>query len=463
MSLNTGYTPQHKQYDEMGRITPNVEHSESHRPHAEFHIAPWVPVQRYDEALKHWISISLGKVCALDGAGRVVPAGFKKKFNVAAGTTALEYTANDVSAGVINLVTGAKVAAPVTYTEAEVTAALREKGVIGASDKAFDWISKPIGIAPMNMYDAFATDPYNPATYKYHNFMAQHQVSILCDYAITVPHFPAKATAETMNGALDNTTGALDWSSTARVGGWFGSKPLSEIPKYDGVIADGDDIVAYSFEKHPVAKVTQATPISDSEGGLTKEVSSVSNVTAAGEFFIDEDLGLLFLYEAGGNAIPSPFSVSSTVTYFHYEDVVSSSDSRMQSFVVATGDVKFGTFLTFDADSNLIPATLDIGTAVGFDASGNLYSSDPDFDTDADAAISLQIEQAVDNHVFGIVGQVIGEERFPKAYLDRVRTIHEDSTDPTWQLPGSATGGRTDQLSYSHSADKMLIVNLILR
>ena len=71
----------------------------------------------------------------------------------------------------------------------------------------------------------------------------------------------------------------------------------------------------------------------------------------------------------------------------------------------------------------------------------------------------------------GIVGQVIGEEIYPKDYLERVRTAFEGATPKTaapylqgnLQTPGSATGGRTDQLTYAGAAEKMLIVNLIFR
>ena len=49
MAIDRGYVPNHKFWDRMGRITPNVEWSEGHRPHAQLTAAPWLPVQRYEK------------------------------------------------------------------------------------------------------------------------------------------------------------------------------------------------------------------------------------------------------------------------------------------------------------------------------------------------------------------------------------------------------------------------------
>jgi hypothetical protein len=75
----------------------------------------------------------------------------------------------------------------------------------------------------------------------------------------------------------------------------------------------------------------------------------------------------------------------------------------------------------------------------------------------------LQLEQAVSNYTTGIVGQIIGTVDFPKDYLDRVATAYKGQSAAINQAPGSATGGRTDQLTYTNSAEKMIIVNLIMR
>ena len=181
-------------------------------------------------------------------------------------------------------------------------------------------------------------------------------------------------------------------------------------------------------------------------------------------------MGLLFLYEAGGNAIPSPWTAAATISYYNYQDI----GTNVSTFMCATGNLEYGDFLTYDENSNLIKAELDIATAEGYDAAGALYTADPDYAVDADDAISLQIEKAVSGYTSGIIGQIIGTNIFPKGLLDRVKTSYSGgvsspstflglSATGTMKTPGSATGGRTDQLVYANAAEKMVIVNLILR
>jgi hypothetical protein len=463
MAINRGYTPNHKFWDRIGRITPNVEYSESHRPHLGDRAmpAPWLPVSRYNQTYEAWKVVSSGKVVAEDTDGRLVPAGLRKLWNAAGATVILTYTANDVEQKVVDLTTGNAVAAATTYDEDAVTAALKERGLIRATERAMDFISKPVGIASYDFYKAPGADTNNPRTLTHHNFRPQARVAITCDYTCTYPVLPAKETTETMNGAISDT---IDWS-TARTGGWFSSTGLNGLVKYAGLIAAGDDIVGYVFEKFPMAHITQDTPITVSvTAGLVTEVASVTAISAAGDYFIDTDLGILFLYEEGGDAIPSPFSVAATVTYYHYEDAVTYSDARTSTYGCATGNLEFGDFLTYDENSNLIKAVLDIGTAEGYDGSFALYSADPEYDSEAtNSVVSIQLEKAIENWMQGIVGQVIGVEEYPKDYLERVRTEFEGQTDVTLQTPGSATQGRSDQLTYAGGAERMVVVNLILR
>ncbi|RLC15060.1 MAG: hypothetical protein DRI24_11930 [Deltaproteobacteria bacterium] len=461
-----GYTPNHKIYDKWGRITPNVEHSRSERPHFESTPAAWLPVQRFDKTFEHYIVISSGKVVGEDTQGRLVPAGLRKAFNVASGSDALSYTALDVAEGVIDVTTGAPVAAAVTYTQTQLTTALQGRGLIRPTEQAMDFISKPVGIASYNYYMAFGSDHFNPAELTEHNFQLQATVAITCDWVITVPVLPAVATTEIMDNAM------VDTALTIGTAGWFSSTAIALLVKYSSTVTAGDDIVAYTMAKFPIAKITADSPITASVAGLTRQVGSIGDVTAAGDFFIDFDMGILFLFESGGDAIPSPFSTAATLTYYHYEDVVGVTDARNKTFVQTTGDVGPGDFLTYDENSNLIKAALDIANAEGYDASGGIFSADPEFDTEADnSVITTQLEQAIDNHLMGIVGQVIGAEEYPEDLLELVRTPFAGMSPKTaapylqgpLHVPGSATGGRTDQLTYAGAAEKMLIVNLIFR
>jgi hypothetical protein len=464
MSIPRGYVPNHKYWDQMGRVTPNVEWSESHRPHFESTPASWLPVQRYEKEYECYKVISSGKIVALDREGKLVPAGLRKAWKIANSANALTYAAADVTQKTVDLTTGVAVTAAVTYTEAQVTAALKERGLIRATERAMDFISKPIGFASYDYYEASGPDHYNPRTLKFHNFRPQALAAVTCDYVVTYPVLPAVATTETMNGDLANLAGSIDWEST-RTGGWFGSTALHGLVKYASSIAAGDSVVAYLFEKFPVAHITAESEITPSVAGMVNQVDSVSLINAAGDYFIDYDLGLLFLYKAGGDAIPSPWSTAATITYYHYEDEGTSTNT-VSTFACATGNLEYGDLLTYDSNSNLIKATLDISAAEGYVTTAYdsaIYSADPDYGAGDDDVISRQLEIAIANYTTGIVGQVIGVVSFPKDALDRVRTAYAGQTAANMRTPGSATGGRTDQLTYANAAEKMVIVNMILR
>lgn len=462
MSIPRGYVPNHKFWDRMGRVTPNVEWSESHRPHFESFAAPWLPTQRYDIEYEYYITVSAGKVVAEDRRGHIVPAGFRKAWNVATSATALTYTDTDAEQNVIDLTTGELLTAAATYTEAQLTTALKERGLIRPTERAMDFVSKPIGISSYNYWKAAGPDHFNPAELYQHNFRPQALVAVTCDYVATYPVLPAVAADEVMDGSIANSAGSIDWSS-ARTGGWFGSTAINGLVAYSNLVAADADLVAYVITNWPVAHITQESPITVDTGGLVNQVDSVSAVSAAGDYFIDYKLGMLFLYEAGGDAIPSPFTASSEISYYHYQ-AEGTSTNTVSTFACATGNLEYGDFLTYDDNSNLIKATLDMANAEGYDASGAPYSTDPEYDTETDnGVISSQVEAAISGYTTGIIGQIIGVTEFPRDYLGRVRTAYAGQTAANMRTPGSATDGRTDQLTYSNAAERMIIVNLILR
>jgi len=476
MAIDRGYTATHKFYDEMGRITPNWEWSESHRPHFEGQVAQWLPVVRYERELNSWFVVSAGKPVAYDRAGHLVLAGYRKAF-AQGESDVLTYTSDDYEAGTIDLTTGEAYDTNGTtnYDTSDITTALRARGLIRESEYAMDFISKPIGFASYNYYQAAGSDVRNPTTYTYHNFKPQELVAITCDYTAIVPLLPAKVASETMN--TDNTGGAVGdlTSNGLGTGGWYNAEQINNFTRYSNSVSASDDLVCYVMEYYPIAHNTSDTPISVTTvgaGALTTEKSKLSDVTSAGDYYIDYDAGVLFLYEDGGDGIPTGWSVADTISYYHYESGVSAGASRVSSYFCATGDVKLGDFVTYNADSNLIPAELDIADAEGYNAGGSAYSADPEYDSGNDAVVSLQLEQAVMNYQNGIVGQVIGEVTYPRDALERVRTAFESGTSPNihtgmtnaiMKAPGSATGGRSDQLTYANAGEKLLIVNLIHR
>lgn len=458
----------------MGRITPNVDWSESHRPHFEAQVASWLPVVRFEQELKSWFVVSSGKIISVDREKNLVLSGYKKAWTPGA-TSVLTYTADDYAAGTIDLTTGVAYAVNGTtnYSEAQITNALIARGLIKATERAMDFISHPIGYASYNYYQAAGSNVRNPSTYTYHNFKPQELVAVTCDYVMVAPLTPAATTTETM--ANDNTGGADSALSTNGFGtkGWYNSTQINNSDRYSASVSAGDNVVCYVFDNYPVAHNTGSTPITASvTGGLVSEKDSISAVQVAGDYYIDYAVGVLFLYEAGGDAIPTGWTVTSTINYYNYASAAGS--AQVSSYFCATGDIAEGDLVTYDTNSNLVKAELDFANAMGYTSGGAAYSADPDYSSAADAAISLQLEQAVANYEAGIIGQVLNSIEYPRDYLDRVRTAFAGgvstpnpqtgmSSTAVMQTPGSATGGRSDQLTYTNSAEKVLIVNFIKR
>jgi hypothetical protein len=428
--------------------------------------APWLNVQRYEKELETYFVVSSGKVVSLSREGHLVPAGLRKAWCVATGTAALAYVAADVTEGVIDLTTGVALTTTASYTETQLTAALRARGLILSTERAMDFISQPIGIASYNFYKAAGPDHFNPATLYQHNFRPQALCAVTCDYVATYPVLPAVATTETMANAIDNAAAALlhffDLTHTRAVG-WFGSTAIHGVTRYASDVAVGDDVVGYMFLNQPLAHITDESPLVSDIGTLTNQVDSITSLAAAGDFFVDYEAGMLFLFEADGNAIPSPWTTSATVTYYHYA-AEGSATNTLSTFACATGNLNFGDFLTYDDHSNLVKATLNLAATGRMSGTGGTpYSVDPDYKDVADADVDAQIEGAIEEYTGGIIGQVIGVTVYPRDLLDRVATAYAGQTAANMRTPGSATGGRSDQLTYANAAERMVIVNLINR
>jgi hypothetical protein len=404
------YTGNHKTWDHVGNILPNVEYSEGVRPHLEGRPAEWLPVQFFDKHYENWFVIMPGKVVAFDGDGKLVPAGLKIAAELAGTGDVVTYTQNDVDAGVINVATGLPVTtAELTdsgpsrgYTAAEIDAA----GFLGVSGVALS-ISAPVGVAPYAYLQWAGGDGFNPVDYSKHNYNMQHQVAIVCDYVMEMPLIPAEEATESVTF----------------------SSPTSNIST--GTLANT-----------PVAVNTQRTEIVFAGGAsatlFVNEKTTAAGVVASGDWHVDTRTGLITVY-----ASSQPTSI--TVTYSHY----ASAPATVSAFASAIGNLKGGDLVTFDANSNYRIAS-----------QANLYlANDP---TGAEVARAQGL----------IVGQVLERQSGVKDALDKVRTsynpaINTSSTGskPAYlgqldQMPGSATGGATANVHYAGGADTKVTINL---
>lgn len=447
MSINSlgQYTPNHKAYDHFGNIIPNVINSEGITPAFPFKPAPWLPVQFYEKQNEDWFVILPGKILSLDPLGYVMPA----HYGLGASAT-VTYTTSDVAAGTIDITTGVAVTGATAYATSDINGSTY--GFLGRQGLSFGYSTAkyPVGVAPYAFYkwagDASEFDDgSNPLGLYYNNYQQQHQVSVICDTCLTLPLIPGKISTEALPtnwsagaftfGTKAVKTRAVTAASTARYNATTGFVPvLSTYP-----------VIAFTLDNYPVAKNTTHTPITSTVSGmLVTEVDEVSAVTASGQFWVDYSVGVVFVYSADGQTLPSGFAAG-TVTYYHY----ASAPSVYSSFACVlstTTELLPGEFLKCGGDSNWVRAT------AGTD----------------------------DEH---IIGQVLGFETHPKDALDRVRTgylpaintsasgtmsggvagsgsVHLGQLD---QMPGSATSGMPAALHYAGGSNLMVIVNVIGR
>lgn len=408
--------------DLMDHLTPNnVVQMNASVPHGEWKPAAWLPVLWQNERSKDYFVMSSGKVVSLDGAGRVVPSGLLRRCLDAGALTdtILEYTANDVAARVIDIRTGAFVTAADTVSLEDFATAVKASGWAGTSfDEAADdlagakaiaraFISAPVGILA---YDVFVWAGDDPANLHFTNYQKQHLIQFFTDIQMKAAHVCAdQATSVPVGDATFLTSAAL-----------------SAMPRYAGLIASGDNVVGYDLELGKVASHTSRTPVTVSGMASTRHRADVSLLAKLGDWTLDADAGIILLWEQGGNGLPTGLTGFSVFDYTS----AASSQERMVMFV---GDGRPGDFVSFDAMSNFVVAS------------------------DEDHADHL------------VVGRLLAMFKEPRGHLERVRTGWDgDEFDATAKMPGSATGGFSDLITFpAHFgetvADEIAVINVKLQ
>jgi len=467
MSFNAEnqYSASHKVWDHVGNIIPDIEHSEGERPAYEFKPAEWLPVQFYDKHYEVWQSVMPGKVVALDPDGRVMPAQY--------GLTgqSVVYVQNDIDAGVTDIATGLAVTTAKTVVLTQLngtrgsawtravagTAGVNNtSGFMGKHGIAFNDANEkfPIGIAPYAYNQWAGGDGSNPANLRHHNHILQHQVAVLCDYVIKLPWVPGQAATESVSGTFSGglptfgTSGtyrrnAIQNNSTGRYNASTGSNPvLGTYP-----------VIAFCLDEFPVAKNTARTTVTmqssnandDVSGILVNERTSLSAVTQSGDYYVDYEVGMLFIFSSN-QTVPTAISGAAgtvSVTYYHYAGVPGTV-SRFASVVSTSVDP--GDFLVCTTNSNLVvDNTADFKNIVG-----QVLAVDDNFPKDALDQVRTAYDPAISSNSAGsMANATLGSASANLGQLD--------------QMPGSATGGYPDILHYSGAADKLVLVNLVSR
>lgn len=406
--------------DLMDHLTPNnVVQMNASVPHGEWKPAAWLPVVWQNERSKDYFVMSAGKVVSLDGAGRVVPSGLlRRALNANLLTdTILEYTANDVAARVIDIRTGAFVTDADAVTLQEFATAIVASGWAPSAaapanaDQAKDivkaFISAPVGILA---YDVYVWAGDDPANLHFTNYQKQHLIQFFTDIQMKAAHV---CKSEVTTKAVADLT-------------LLKASDLALMPRYAGLITASSNVVGYNLGLGKLASHTSRTPVAVNSPASSRYRSDVSLLGKAGDFTLDADAGIVLLFREGGNAAPVGLVGFSVYDYTGG----ASSQERMVMFV---GDGRPGDFVSFDEMSNFVVAIPSDHTA----------------------------------HL--VVGRLLSMFKEPRGQLERVRTGWDgEEFDATSKMPGSATGGFSDLITFPSSfgetvADEIAVINVKLQ
>jgi len=423
--------------DLVGEITPMVfsDLGAPQNPHGPFMPAPWLPVSWQDTESKDWFVISSGKIVALTmlaSEGWVVPAGLKDSWaDAAGGATILTYTSDDYDLKVMDLTTGEEYATDgtTTYTKTQVQTALRARGVIGAADTPDEYISEPVGCVLGDIYVwAGGRVAWNPAHLKFQNYQKQKGVQFTSFAQMVLPLVPAlhasvdvpaitSGTAAIGNGEIHDVTDTI------------------VLERYTDIT--NTDFVAWFLADYPIATDTDRTPLASAstdflvnekkvqyaQYGSEKEAvtAAVNKLTTTGDYFVDYEVGVIFIYASGGAAIPAN-AVGDSITYYSY----AAAPGTVERYACAVGNLKPGDWLMVDDNSN------------------------------------FQVWDAVTaNQRIGRVVSVVTE---PVNFMEYVRSAWAGTGfTAQQQMTGSASKGFSSQVTYSDAADKLVRVVLNVR
>jgi hypothetical protein len=417
--------------DLIDPITPMVFQSgpDTH-PYGPFAPAPWLPIQWQDVKSQDYFVIASGKVvCLTTAEGWVVPAGVRNDFVAGTGIT---YTSDDFDNKTMDITTGEEyvVDGTTTYTATNVRDALRERGLITAAATLETYLSLPVGAIFGDQYAWAGGNGWNPAHLKFANYQKSKGCQFVTRHQMILPLVPASHSAVSVPGSL---TGA----EPAFGGGTIHTAANTKLrTRYADIV--NTNFVGWFLADFPIAGDTDRTPIVGSSSDfLAREIkadlatygthqeaiaAAVDRLTTAGDYFIDYEVGGVFMYSSGGTAIPAN-ATGETLSYYWY----GAAPGSVQRFACAIGDLKPGDFVKTDADSNYVKFV------VGTDDE----------------------EQKI--------GRIVSSVHEPRDLLEYVKTAFSgDQFNAYQQMGGSASKGYSSMITYSNAADKAirLILNV---
>lgn len=438
MPHRTYNAPVKTRNDLVGEITPLVftDMGAPQNPHGPFMPAPWLPLEWQDTESKDWFVISSGKVVGLTtppSEGWVVPGGLRQSWiDAADGDTIITYTSDDYDLKVMDITTGDQYATDgtTTYTKTVVRAALRERGLIGASAAIQTYLSRPVGCVLGDVYVwAGGRVSWNPAHHNFANYQKQKGVQFTSFAQMILPLVPTSHASVSVPGALTSGTPAFN------DGNIYSATNTVLLERYDEVTST--DFIAWFLADGPIATDTDRTPVAGSStdflvnekkadyalhGSEREAVAhTIDRLTSSGDYFIDYEVGVVFMYASGGATIPSNVS-GETLTYYWY----GAAPGTVERYVCAVGDLKCGDWLMVDDNSNF-----------------------QEWDgTDPEERLARLVAFVTE----------------PRDFMKFVRTAWpQTGMTAQQQMTGSASKGFSSQITYSDAADKLVRVVLSVR
>lgn len=414
-------------------------------PHGEWKPARWLPTvftKTNRDAGTDAFVISSGKVVALDREGKVVPAGWRGLLNKTTSTVVLTYTATDYQWGVYDLTTGLPYATngTTTYTALDVAKALIERGIVpedtissnppssnaDVTAIAQAFISKPIGVAAYDVYVYSGRAEDGDQTFT--NYSKQHLIQFYTEWQMKVPHRVASSTTSDLFdvSAVTATTAASAVGDFPQPGEIWTVAGIEDLSRY--AIAGTEPITAFALANKPVAKNTTRTPVTcDVSGVLVKEKTALSNIKAEGDWFLDQEVGILFIHSTTYAGLVSA-NTDPTFSYYFYDDAGIGAAS--DQWIYFDGEGVPGDFLSVDERSNFVKKGV---------SDDILASTDP------------------------ALGRLLYAHCEPRQLLDKVKTSFSLSNmNAAAKMPGSATAGYSDMITLAAEkvADRIVVLTV---
>jgi hypothetical protein len=243
-----------------------------------------------------------------------------------------------------------------------------------------------------------------------------------------VPHRVASSTTSDVFdvSAITTTTAASGAGDFPQPGEVWTIAGLDDLARYD---LDGDEeVVALALASKPVAKNTTRTPVScDVSGVLAKEKSSIAAVTAEGDWYLDAEVGLLFIHADTWTGLVTDNS-DPTFSYSYYDDGGIGASS--EQWIYFDGEGVPGDALSVDEKSNFVVKGV---------SEDILASTDP------------------------ALGRLLYVYTEPRQLLDKVKTAFNlTNMNAAGKMPGTATAGYSDMITLAAEsvADRIVVLTI---